>query len=96
MSLWITGVVVAGLIGLVAWGAVTNRSGPAESEFLERVRVENPKVSLADASDQELLTAGRATCRPENLSISTKAWLERLDIDVEAFRDAAAPLCPSR
>ena len=61
-----------------------------------KIRTENPELSIADVSDQRLVAAARATCRPEGLSDADEALLERLDIDPERFREEAAEICPSR
>lgn len=57
-----------------------------------KIRTENPELSIADVSDQRLVAAARATCRPEGLSDADEALLERLDIDPERFREAPAEL----
>ncbi len=84
------------LVVVVAWAAIKGATGPAESAFVDRIRTDNPELSIADVSDQRLLAAAWATCRPEGLSDADQALLERLDIDPERFREAAADICPSR
>ena len=95
-SLWITVGIIVVLVVVVAWAAIKGATGPAESAFVDRIRTDNPELSIADVSDQRLLAAAWATCRPEGLSDADQALLERLDIDPERFREAAADICPSR
>ena len=95
-SLWITVGIIIVLVVVVAWAAIRGAAGPAESAFVDRIRTDNPELSIADVSDQRLLAAAWATCRPEGLSDADQALLERLDIDPKRFREAAAEICPSR
>ena len=98
MTRAIIGVIVALLVVLIvnaALGGSGSRS-PGDDRFVASVRRDNPQLSVAAASDDELLDAARQVCGPDGLSNGDEVWLDSLDVDVSRFVDRAEALCPSR
>jgi hypothetical protein len=95
MTRAIIGGIVVVLVALVL-NSVLRGSDPADERFVTDIRREHPHLSVAVASDADLLAAARRACSPDGLSGADEAWLERIDVDPAAFSDDAEVICPSR
>ena len=77
---WIIVAIVAVLAVAVLRSLITGGATPAEDGFVAEVRQENPQLSVAVASDDELLDVALTTCSPDGISRRDVAWLRSIDV----------------
>lgn len=85
-------------LGLSAVALLGTACGPTDQELrvVDSIRREYPELSVATASDDELLSMADATCSRNGLTGSQRQRAEDLGIDVGRLTELADPLCATR